>query len=99
MADDWFRNTEWNESVALAFEQKLKRARRKSQYLRIQACTLARHDPKVALELLERYFALGDDFDHAQAYVDQANAYLALGDVDAAIRSYESALERERAFP
>ena len=97
--DSWFRNTSWNEAIALAFEQKLKRARRKSQYLRIQACTLARSHPQVALDLLERYFALGDDFDQAQAHVDRATAYLALGEVDSAIQSYEAALEREQAFP
>ncbi|WP_457097224.1 hypothetical protein [Lysobacter sp. P5_B9] len=100
MADDsWFRNADWNEAIAVAFDQKLKRARQKSQYLRIQACTLARSHPRVALELLDRYFALGDDFDHAQAHVDRATAYLALGDIDSAIQSYEAALERERAFP
>ena len=100
MTDDgWFRNSEWNEAIALAFEQKLKRARRKSQYLRIQACTLARSHPHVALALLERYFALGEDFDHAQAHVDRANAYLALDNMDAAIQSYEAALEREHVFP
>jgi hypothetical protein len=100
MADDeWFRNTEWNETIALAFEQKLKRARRKSQYLRIQACTLARTYPLIALELLDRYFSLGEDFDHAQAHVDRASAHLALGNMDAAIQSYEAALEREQGFP
>jgi tetratricopeptide (TPR) repeat protein len=100
MADDsWFRNESWDEAIALAFDQKLKRARQKSQYLRIQACALARTHPRVALELLDRYFALGDDFDQAQAHVDRATAYLALGDIDSAIQSYEAALERERAFP
>jgi tetratricopeptide (TPR) repeat protein len=100
MADDsWFRNTDWNEEIALAFEQKLKRARRKSQYLRIQACTLASARPRVALELLDRYFALGDDFDHAQAHVDRATALLALGQLDSAIQAYQAALERERVFP
>lgn len=100
MADEgWFRNTDWNDAIALAFEQKLKRARRKSQYLRIQACTLAPGHPRVALQLLERYFALGEDFDHAQAHVDRATAHLALGNTDAAIQSYEAALEREREFP
>ena len=100
MTDDgWFRNADWNDAIAGSFEQKLKRARRKSQYLRIQACTLASSHPQVALELLERYFALGEDFDHAQAHVDRAKAHLALGDLGAAIQSYEAALERELAFP
>lgn len=96
---DWFRNTDWNEAIAAAFEQKLKRARDKPQYLRIQACTLTRSHPRVALELLDRYFALGDHFDHAQAHVDRATAHLALGDMDSAIRAYEAAVEREAVFP
>jgi hypothetical protein len=100
MADDsWYRNTEWNTAIALAFEQKLKRARDKSQYLRIQACTLARLHPRIALELLQQYFALANNFDHAQAYVDQATAYIALGEIGAAIHSYRAALAREQQFP
>jgi len=98
-ADEWFRNKSWNDTVASAFEEKLRRARRKSQYLRIQASILAPRHPLVALELLDRYFALGDDFDHAQAHVDRATAYLALGHIDAAMKSYEEALKREEEFP
>ncbi|MUV14519.1 hypothetical protein [Noviluteimonas gilva] len=99
MANDWYRNTDWNEAIAAAFEEKLRRARDKKQYLRIQASTLAHSHPRVALALLERYFDLGEHFDHAQAHVDRATAHLALGDIDAAIRSYEAALAREAAFP
>jgi hypothetical protein len=65
-SDDWYRNTEWSEEIAERFEAQLKRARRKARYLRIQACTLAWSDPLVALRLLDRYFDLGDDFDHAR---------------------------------
>lgn len=100
MTDDrWFRNKTWDASTASAFEEKLRRARRKSQYLRIQASYLAQTHPQVALGLLDRYFALGDDFDHAQAHVDRAAAYLALGLVEDAFASYEAALEREAEFP
>ena len=100
MTDDrWFRNTSWNETIASVFEEKLRRARRKSQYLRIQASTLAPTHPLVALELLDRYFALDDDFDHAQAHVDRATAYLALGQIEAGVQSYEAALQREAVFP
>jgi tetratricopeptide (TPR) repeat protein len=67
--------------------------------LRIQACTLARTHPGVALELLERYFALPDDFDHAQAFVDRATALLALGRLEDAVDTYEMALAREVGFP
>jgi tetratricopeptide (TPR) repeat protein len=96
---EWFRNTAWNASIERAFDAKLRRARRKEQYLRIQACTLARSHPEVALKLLDRYFALPNDFDHAQAHVDRATAYLALGRVADALVAYEDALTRESAFP
>ena len=97
--EDWYRNTSWNSEIETAFAAKLRRAKDKSQYLRIQACTLARRHPDVALRLIDEYFALGDHFDHAQAYLDQANAYLATGNVAAAITSFESALAREKAYP
>jgi tetratricopeptide (TPR) repeat protein len=99
MSDDWFRNTAWNETIAAHFEEKLGKARRKEQYLRIQASVLASTHPKIALQLLERYFALPDDFDHAQAHVDRAAALIALGRIDEALASYEAALRREVEFP
>ena len=99
MGADWFRNTTWNEAVEQSFNEKLHRAKRKEQYLRIQACTLARSHPEVALQLLDRYFASKDDFDRAQAYVDRATALLALGRVNEAIESYKAALAREAESP
>lgn len=99
MSTDWFRNTTWNESIERAFEEKLQRARKKEQYLRIQACMLARSHPDVALKLLDRYFQFPDHFDHAQAHVDRATALLALGHVAQAIAAYEAALARESVFP
>ncbi len=97
--DDWFRHTDWNAETDAAFFGKLRRARDKKRYLRIQACTIASHRPEVALRLLNHYFELGDHFDHAQAYVDRATAYLALGDTDHAIAAYEAALAREHDYP
>jgi tetratricopeptide (TPR) repeat protein len=100
MADDWFRNSEWNEEVEKFFFEKLRRARNKDQYLRIQASTLAAEYPRAALMLLEKYFELdGPTFDVAQAFVDQARAYSALGKLDSAVSSYQNALQREREFP
>ena len=97
--EDWYRNTTWNPEIEAAFTAKLRRARDKSQYLRIQASILAGRKPDVALQLLEQYFSLGDHFDHAQAYLDRAKAHLAKGDVAAALESFEAALSQERLRP
>lgn len=99
MAKDWFRNEAWNEAISKEFEKRLLRARQKEQYLRIQASTLAKAHPAVAVELLRRYFELPVQIDRAQAYVDCACALTALGRVDEAVQAYESALRREAEFP
>lgn len=95
--EDWYRNTEWNSEVAEAYFTKLKRARSKDQYLRIQANYLTSKYPEVALELLDQYFALKEPFDYAQAYCDKAKAYISIGNIQEAIKAYESALEQEAA--
>lgn len=97
--EDWYRNADWNTQIESAFFAKLRRARDKSQYLRIQACTLAEKHPHAALRLLDEYFELGDHFDMAQAYVDSATAFLALEKPSDAIASYEAALTREAEYP
>lgn len=96
--DDWFRNTDWNSEIETAFFERLRRARDKAQYLRIQASYLSKSHPRAALRLLDEYFLLGEHIDLAQAHVDKAAALLALGDLDGALSSYEDALERERRF-
>jgi tetratricopeptide (TPR) repeat protein len=99
MTTEWYRNTIWNESIERTFEEKLRRARSKHQYLRIQASTLAQSHPEVAIRLLDRYFELPVDFEHAQAHVDRATAFLALDRMADAIASYEAALAHEAEFP
>jgi len=96
---DWYRNTDWNPAIEEAFFAKLRRARNKAQYLRIQASILAQKHPVIALRLLDQYFSLEENFDHAQAHVDRASAYLSLGDTTQAISSYEAALEVEDKRP
>jgi tetratricopeptide (TPR) repeat protein len=97
--DDWFRHTDWNAEIEAGFFEKLRRARDKKQYLRIQASTIAGRIPEVALRLLDEYFALGDHFDQAQGHADRAAAYLAMGDIEHAIAALEAALVREEQYP
>jgi len=97
--DDWFRNQKWDAATEAHFNEKLRRARDKAQPLRIQAYHLQNTDPKAALALLDRYFALGNHFDMASAFLHQAEAQLALGEQEEAIRSLEKVLQRERDFP
>jgi tetratricopeptide (TPR) repeat protein len=96
---DWSRNTSWNSEIENALFKKLARARDKSQYLRIQACTLAPRYPAVALRLLDHYFSLANHFDTAQAHVDRATAHLHLHQLDAAVLAYEAALAHETSHP
>jgi tetratricopeptide (TPR) repeat protein len=93
--DDWFRNTVWSADIAANFYQRLKRARQKGQYLRIQATYLTKNFPEVALQLLEQYFSLGTDFDKALALITKGEAHITLGDTSAAISAYGDAVERQ----
>jgi tetratricopeptide (TPR) repeat protein len=99
MTQEWFRNTEWNDDIAKEFEARLRRAKKKGQYLRIQALTIARTKPEIALALLDRYFEDADQVDEAQAHTDRATAYIALGRHEEAVSAYEAALRREEEFP
>ncbi len=94
--DSWFRNEEWNSEIAAAFQRRLARARKKAQYLRIQAWYLVNRQPEAALELLEQYFETEDVFEANQAYLQKGHALANLGDLDGAVAAYEAALELER---
>ena len=96
---DWFRNERWDSTIESLFFDKLRRARRKAQYLRIQANCLTETYPQVALSLLDKYFAEGDHFDDAQAYRQRAHVFLVLGEKDRAIAAYQTALKHEEEFP
>lgn len=97
--DDWYRNSNWDAGIETAFFQKLKRARNKFEYLRIQASYLSERHPRTALRLLGEAFELGENFDTASAHVAAAEAYLALDQIDDAVESYEAAIAREVEFP
>jgi len=96
----WFCNEEWNPSIEEHFFEKLRRARDKTQYLKIQAGCLCKKHPQVALALLEKFFALdGDSIFRAEAFLHQADAHLSLGAKQKAIESFQKALQRQREFP
>jgi tetratricopeptide (TPR) repeat protein len=97
--NDWFCNKEWNVEIETRFFEKLRRARDKAQYLKIQAGCLAESHPNATLALLDKYFALGDQFHLSQGFLSAATAYLSLGQTDEAIRSLRKALEQERKYP
>jgi len=102
-SDDWYRNTDWNIEIEEAFFKKLGRARtQKLQYLRIQAGYLSDTHPEITLKLLEEYFepAIKDNhFDIAQAYLEQASAFVSLNKILKANNAFKKALQREKEYP
>lgn len=101
MSDEhWYRNAEWGPQIEAAFNAKLGRSRsQKAQYLRIQGSTLKETHPAVAIELFDRCIAMDDPFQTAHAHLDQAHAYVVLGDIEGALTSLEAAIDSERRFP
>jgi tetratricopeptide (TPR) repeat protein len=96
---EWFRHEEWSPEIEKEFFDRLRRAKKKDQYLRIQAGYLASTHPQVALDLIRRFFELRDPWDRASAYRVQGKAHESLNAFQAALRSYEDALEQERMMP
>ena len=98
---EWFRRRTWSAADEANFERKLARARgRRSEYLRIQALTLAEtEDPSLAgpaIALANRQ--LQEDPDgifRAQVLCTIARAYASKGDVAGAVDAYRRAVRAE----
>lgn len=97
---EWYRNTDWSPEIAKAFEARIARGRtQKAQHLSLQGHALIARHPEVARGLLERAVATNDEFETPRAMAFLAQAQLALSQVDAALDTYEAALERQLAQP
>lgn len=95
-AEDWYRNREWNFEIEAKFREKLRRARQKDQYLRIQASYIQANYPDAAMALLTDFFALGENSESAQAYYQVAEIELGFENTPAALSALSHALAIER---
>ena len=97
---DWYRNTEWSPAIAQDFEARLARSRgQKAQYLSLQGLALVPKHADVAAGLLHRVVERGDPHETVRALATLATAYLAQGNVEGALETYEAALERQIVQP
>jgi tetratricopeptide (TPR) repeat protein len=100
---DWFRKQTWKNADQIDFNTRLARARasNRSQYLRVQAATLAEVGLHAnALELLDRYFQTHQDsIDLAQAWLQRAESSAALGNIESAVEAYRKSLQAQRIRP
>jgi len=105
MADiEWYRQQSWDQDAASNFEVRLSRARRRGEYLRIQALTLAdtclAKNARPAIELAKRNLERDPEgIFAAQMHAVIARASVKLGDVEAAIVAYRDAVRLEHARP
>jgi len=101
MATDWFRQGEWDETIEQDFLARLSRARsQRDQYLVIQALTISKTFPAVALRLADLYFETKkDNFEDVRALNAKADAYLALGQTELGVEAMKGILAIERARP
>lgn len=102
---DWFRQTDWTPSAAAEFHANLARSRsQRSEYLRIQALTLADtrqlRNAAPAIELSKQFLAI-NKYRHnvAQAHAVMAQAFETLGDPREAVEEYRRAVVAERECP
>ena len=98
--EDWYRNGDWNDEIASAFEAKLARSRdQKPQYLRIQGSLLKDSHPAVALQLLDRCVAEGDPAFIAHALLESAHALYVMGEIDRSLDRLEAVLDQQSREP
>lgn len=100
-AEEWFRNTSWDIEIEKAFFARLARSRtQRDQHLIIQALTLVRKHPHVALRLVETYFETAkSDFEHVRALLARAEALLELARIDDALAAMKEILSTEQQRP
>jgi thioredoxin-like negative regulator of GroEL len=104
--DDWFRSSSWSAEDRELFETKLARAqkRRRAQYVRIQAVSLAESDDATARaaagDLYERIFSEypDDELQVTMAHTDKARWHRRRGEHAQAIEHYRQAVELEDAL-
>ncbi|MFY9729448.1 MAG: hypothetical protein WB723_16560 [Candidatus Acidiferrales bacterium] len=92
---DWFRNIDWNAAIRGKMSREISPRPRQFSVSAYSGELFGAKHPKAALELLDRYFAMGEHFDIAQALFDQAVVYVALGQIDDGIRSLQKARHDE----
>ena len=100
-ADDWYRNEDWNQEIKDYFFLKLSRARsQRDQYIYIQAASVNKRHPKIALELAEYYFEIRTEkFHDLGVHLVKAYALLSLNKNEEAMLAYRAALKREKEYP
>jgi hypothetical protein len=102
---DWYRNTEWTSAIEGEFERRLARARgQRSEYLRIQAITLAKQGlPGLALpaiHLAKRQLDLSPaGIFAAQMWATIAKAYITLGQPSDVVDAYRQSVRLEAERP
>lgn len=102
---DWYRKKEWTPEASREFERQLSRSRsQKSEYLRIQALTLAdslnEESANSAIDLARRFLSLKESgVGVAQMHAAIAKAYSTLGNAPEAIKEYKEALKAELKWP
>jgi len=86
-AEDWYRNTKWNNSIKESFFEKLSRARsQRDQYLVIQALSLAETIPQACIDLVNHYFETRKDkYEDVRALLARVKAYEKLENIEETI--------------